>query len=401
MNEKINANVSYSLYFGELPFKTDGQFISQVRSSLPDAAFYDADSEQTDFFMREMRTAEKFLHGGGQTYRTIRFFLPFIKPESKSGVTSFCSVLSFFPDSGILSLSFHFTPESADLDSLIVMRQSGMYKKLPFEYPNGEMCVFDLVSFIGEKLGFSTFSPLSRDTLFEITSWEGRETIEDIVSNRADALYGILSGDEGYSFVPRSLVESRLVHTWGSRDFIRIYAFGDCFVFFNLLSSAERSSYLERQLDFGTRAYGGMDAYFSMGSCPLTVNHGIFFSVEYVMMLKSLIYGVTDYHALKSDRHGSFSSRIKATREYRRRVISVLQKAESVAISELGEMGTVLMESQHISPIVDKVKYLLELLEGDLDLTYSERNNRLVTLLTVLGLLLAVAQTITAVMSLA
>ena len=39
-----------------------------------------------------------------------------------------------------------------------------------------------------------------------------------------------------------------------------------------------------------------------------------------------------------------------------------------------------------------QVKYLLELLEGDPSLIYSEHNNTLVTILTVLGLLLALWQ---------
>ena len=80
------------------------------------------------------------------------------------------------------------------------------------------------------------------------------------------------------------------------------------------------------------------------------------------------------------------------TREFRRKIILVLEKVERTEIAEIGELSAILLESQHISPIVDQVKYLLELLEGDLSLIYSEHNNTLVTVLTVLGLLLAAWQ---------
>ncbi len=74
----------------------------------------------------------------------------------------------------------------------------------------------------------------------------------------------------------------------------------------------------------------------------------------------------------------------------------VLEKVEKTEISEIGQLSAMLLESQHIALIVDQVKYLLELLEGDLSLIYSEHNNLLVTVLTVLGLLLAVWQVILA-----
>jgi hypothetical protein len=67
----------------------------------------------------------------------------------------------------------------------------------------------------------------------------------------------------------------------------------------------------------------------------------------------------------------------------------VLEKVEQTQIAEIGELSSILLASQHIIPIVEQVKYLLELLEGDLTLIYSERNNILMTVLTVLGLLLA------------
>ena len=48
--------------------------------------------------------------------------------------------------------------------------------------------------------------------------------------------------------------------------------------------------------------------------------------------------------------------------------------------------------SQQIEPIIEKIKYLLELLESELDLLYQTSTNRLINFLTVAGLILAAIQ---------
>ena len=94
--------------------------------------------------------------------------------------------------------------------------------------------------------------------------------------------------------------------------------------------------------------------------------------------------------------HAFYYTAAHQTRELRHKIIKVLEKVEQTQIAEIGELSTVMLDNQHIVPIVEQVKYLLELLEGDLTLIYSERNNALVTVLTVLGLLLAVWQVVLA-----
>ena len=54
------------------------------------------------------------------------------------------------------------------------------------------------------------------------------------------------------------------------------------------------------------------------------------------------------------------------------------------------------MDGLDINPLVEKIKYLLELLESELDLLYQTSTNTLVNILTVCGLLLAAAQIIIA-----
>lgn len=63
-------------------------------------------------------------------------------------------------------------------------------------------------------------------------------------------------------------------------------------------------------------------------------------------------------------------------------------------------MEKVLLESQQINPIIEKIKYLLDLVESELDLLYQNSTNRLINILTVLGLILSVAGVVTQVIPL-
>ena len=71
---------------------------------------------------------------------------------------------------------------------------------------------------------------------------------------------------------------------------------------------------------------------------------------------------------------------------------------ENLEISEIGELERVLLISQQIDPLIEKIKYLLELLESELDLLYQTSTNRLVNFLTAAGLVLAAWQVILAIM---
>lgn len=390
MSHSINANISHAFYYTCAPYEKPGRFEEAVKKAFGKAQHYTMFTETEDPYIKDMQTAEKFLHGGGQTYKVSRFFLQDFCPKlQESGFFGWCVMLSFFEESNIISVSFHYALRDIHPDKIIALRQSGAY--VEYEFTDGKYSCAALVERISGALGLSR--QVESSFLCEITKFGNYTDIAEIEKNEANLLYGFLSGDEGYAFVPENLVRERLASTWGSRDFIKIYASRKAFLFLNMLNSPRHKDYMERQEAFGTATYGACDPYFYMGECPLTVNHGILFSTEFVMMLKALINEVLAFQAEHSKKKfTSYYRRIRSTRELRRKIIKVLEKVEITEISEIGELSAMLLVSQHIAPIVDQVKYLLELLEADLTLIYSERNNALVTLLTALGLLLALWQ---------
>lgn len=395
MIDLLDVNITHTSFYLTNRFASADAFSNKVKQNFPHALLYALQGNMEHPYLKDMQTAERFLHGGAQTYKVCRFLLTQFSPDLKrAGMKAFCVMLSYFQETNICALSFHYSLFGTNSDHIIGLRQSGEYRK--YSFPDGELSCADLAAEICCKLGLPK-KPNERSFLCEITKFGEYNSIEQIEKNEAQRLYAFLSGDEGYSFVPESIFRGRLAFSWGSRNFIRIYAVRQAFLFLNLLGSPAHEAYLQRQDVFGTATYGGCDSYFTMGSCPLTVNHGILFSVEFVMMLKALINDVISFQSEYSKKSRTpYYQRIRITRDFRRKIILVLEKVESSEISEIGELSTILLESQHISPIVDQVKYLLELLEADLNLIYSDRNNKLMTLLTILGLLLAGSQVVLA-----
>lgn len=81
---------------------------------------------------------------------------------------------------------------------------------------------------------------------------------------------------------------------------------------------------------------------------------------------------------------------IHRTKIFRGELLATLSRVEKLEITEIGEMEKVLLDSHNINPIIDKIKYLLDLVESELDLHYQNSTNRLINILTAAGLILSV-----------
>ena len=387
MLRDMNVNISHAFYYRSTLFNNGDAFINRAKKCFQGITVYDINKTFDNPYITDMQIAQDFLRGGGQTYQTYRVFLDEISPDLESaGMSGFCTMISYFEESNVVALSLHYSMKGMTSDQVIGLRQSGVHKE--YDFGGEKRSCAQVADKIRTALGLAPH--IDSSFLCEVTKFGDLQDLQQIEENHANLLYGLMTGDEGYAFVPQELARERLVNNWGSRDFMRIYASRQSFLFLNLLHTPRQEKYLDRQTQFGNDIYNGANPYFFMEDCPLTVNHGILFSVEFAMIMRTLINEVLAFQSEhKKKKFHSYYKRIRETLELRRRIIMVLEKVEQTQIAEIGELSSILLTSQHIIPIIEQVKYLLELLEGDLSLIYSERNNVLMTILTVLGLLLA------------
>ena len=298
-------------------------------------------------------------------------------------------LFSFFPEFNAGQLIFSFKAENVDTDQLIYLRQifGGV---APFRAKDGrEQSLGQWFRTITGTLGVPV-DDLDTAYLVEIKDVHPGLTADQLLETEAQRLYGIMTGDEGWQFVPQAMADERLSNYWGSRDFVRIVVFGNNGLFLNLNRSAMARDYLARQDQFGGWAYGGANDYFRVDSDLGGLCHGILHAQEMVMVIKTIAGRILNrQESYRKSRTGSISKAIQKVRFFRRELITTLDRVENLGIMEIGELEQLMLNSQKITPLIDSIKYLLELVEGELDLLYQQSTNRLVNILTVAGLLIS------------
>lgn len=399
--ESMDANITYSFSFSY--FKRDR--IDQVEIS-PDTLFervkekhpgcISADSKEAEnvAFFRDIKIAQGFLHGGGLPFNNFRmYFGEYDLSMEDAEIKETTAYMTLFPEASIAQVDVSLSLKNCTNDFLVYMRHvQGNGRKL--KNKDGRMLsVKDIYGEISESLKCS-ITDMEETYLLEITKYDEYQLASDVFENEKRPLYGMMCGDEGYRTVPEALCDERLSNSWGSREFIRLATFGANTIFVNLNQGALAKGYLENRKRFDASYYGDVNPYFLIDSPVAGVNHGLIFSLELVMVIKTISNRIlsrqSEYYHPDHGLMSNLGMEIRKTRSYRSELITTLKKVENLSISEIGEMEVVFLKGQQIEPLIEKIKYLLELLESELDLLYQSSTNRLVNILTVAGLVLSV-----------
>jgi len=392
------ANISYQFSFSY--FKEDriehveiqpDILKSRVREAFPDCIFEDDEGAENHPFFRDLNTAQGFLHGGGLPFRSFRFLFDryHLKME-EAEIGESLAFMTIFPEVSIAQVQICLNVKNCSEDFLVYMRHvQGNGRKLQND-DGRKLSIEDIYREISSALGCE-ITDREGTYLIEVTKFNDYEKAADVFAVHGQALYGMMCGDEGYRHVPSELALLRInEHCWGSREFTKLATFGSNTIFVNLNQSRTAIEYRENRRSFDDRFYGDIDPYFLIRSNYAGINHGVLFSTELVMVIKTISSRILSRQSSFYNRTGGLlHEEIRKTKHFRGELITTLKRVENLSISEIGELEQVLLKGQQIEPLIDKIKYLLELLESELDLLYQSNTNKLVNLLTVVGLLLS------------
>ena len=405
----IDANIcyhfSFSIFDEEIGLRLDDEeeLRSAIRKAYPTAVFDDDEAAKTEPFFNDLSVGQGFLHGGGLPFDCFRVLLKdynlqfMLETHSSAGVrcreyeidgtTVFMTV---FPDSDTVQVFVCLSVRNAAEEDFVYFRHvQGNGAKLK-NHDGRMLSIKDIFHEVSGSIN-RNITDVIETYLLEIKRFGNYDSVDDILINQPQLVYGLMTGDEGWKHVPSEMAAARLENRWGSRDFIRLISFGANSIFFNLSQSASAVDYRAARENFDHSFYGDMNPYFSMDSNVAGVNHGILFSMELVMVIKTISNRILRRQAAHySGTHGGkLRKEISKLKRYRGELITTLNKVENLSISEIDEMERVLLNSQQIDPIIDKIKYLLELLESELDLLYNSSTNRLGTAIAIGGLIFA------------
>ena len=399
----IDGNICYHFSFSIFDEKTglrtddEPELRAAIGRAYPDAVFQDDEEALAEPLFRDLKTGQEFLHGGGLPFSCFRVLLKGYQLQFRDYQVADSAVfMTVFSESDTVQICVCLSVKNAGIDDYVYFRHvQGNGAKL-LNSDGRMISVKEIFQEVSGCLG-RLITDVEETYLVEVKRWGGYENVSDvteITERETKPIYGIMTGDEGWRHVPEELARTRMENSWGSRAFIRFISFGANSVFFNLYQNEHAADYRENRRKFDGAYYGDMNPYFLMDNPIAGVNHGILFSMELVMVIKTICNRILRRQAgyYIGGQGTQLRSEIRKLKAYRGELITTLNKVENLQISEIGELEKVMLISQQIEPIIEKIKYLLELLESELDLLYQTSTNRLINFLTVAGLVLAAIQ---------
>ncbi len=412
----IDGNIcyhfSFSIFDEDKGLRTDDEqeLREAIRQAYPTAVFHDDEAAKDETFFKELAIGQGFLHGGGLPFNCFRVLLKDydlqfgLETRSAAGtrkrtydIKETKVFMTVFPESDTVQVCICLSVLDAEEDDFVYFRHVQGNGARLINKDGRRITIKDIFKEVSGSLKRNV-SDIAENYLLEIKRFGNEENVEEILHTEQKLVYGLMTGDEGWKHVPLEMADQRLQNRWGSRDFIRLISFGSNSIFFNLSQSPDAVNYRANRLNFDHSYYGDMDPYFSLDSNTAGLNHGILFSMELVMVVKTICNRIlrrqAGHYAGKDG--GKPAEEIRKIKIYRGELITTLNKVENLELSEIGEMERVLLIGQQIDPLIEKLKYLLELLESELDLLYNTSTNRLGTAIAVGGLIFAGIQIILA-----
>ena len=339
-------------------------------------------------------TAEGFLYGGNLHFPAIRHFRNVSVRASKVEIADSHLIVSFYPRSGVVQVSVNLALEDISCDDFVFLHQVQCADGF-FTIDGKPGSIAGLCESVLRECGLKSFLKGSTSIITELNRFGSCADPLTLSLDEERCLYGMLTGDEGYLHVPKALIEERMAKNWTSRDFVKVIAFSSNYVLLNFNRGETYADYIDYQKPYQDHYFGSLNEYFTMDAPTAGVNHGLFFSVEMGQIIRTSTERLMSGTPKVAASHGFFvTDDIKRNKHIRAEMIRTLNKLDQVNITELGALDDLVLKNLDASQKIESIRSFLELVESDLDLLYSTTTNRMVTILTILGLLFALIQTI-------
>lgn len=219
-------------------------------------------------------------------------------------------------------------------------------------------------------------------------------------------LYGIMTGDEGWRFVPESVALQKVFrYGWGSREFVKSYFFGAT----TLILNSKPDHYISSQKTSGEYIYGGSNPYFGIKPCIAGLDHLILEAVEKGFLtlhsIDTQLERVQNYYKYHKEhpKNGIVESikrlmglassddisDLNDLSRIRVVIISVLNSTYSTS-QELDDLTRIIFEQNGINSRFEDLKYELSLLGEDIKFSHDKIESDILTVLTVLTVVISI-----------
>ena len=203
--------------------------------------------------------------------------------------------------------------------------------------------------------------------------------LDRVIKQYGNNLYGLLTSDEGFEYVPSEVVTQRLNNRWGSRNFTSCFAFGSNALLLNLKNSCEAGRQYIRMQQSRTNCTEINSTYFCMNPCIAGLDHGILSCVE---KSKILYFELAYAYSLLSIKTDSQQLHMISKLHRKRQQIIHLLNESHLMIAEMDDLFSLVCQQNGVLRSFEEIKFQLDLRTEDLSFSYQENNDNLIKYLT-------------------
>ena len=342
--------------------------------------FQTEEGEEVEDIRAAFDTAEEFLYGKELPFPVERHYRKAEIRCGKAGISDSHIVVSFYPESSAAQVSVCLTLEDASRDDFVYLRQIRNAKEELFTVDGRPVSLPQLCEEVLKECGLRDLHQGGTSVIIELNRFGSCTDPLELSEEEQRCLYGILTGDEGYLYVPQSLAEERMAGSWTDRDYVKVFACNGNYVLLNFNRGETYADYIDGQLPYAERYYGGLNEYFTMDAPTAGIDHGLFFSVEKGQLIRTVSQRLMN---------AAGTDGIRSGRQMQEDVSRTLAGIERLTGGGPGGLESLVLDDLDVSGDAANIRSLLERVKTDLDLSYSKATNRMVTVLTILGLLAA------------
>ena len=363
-------------------------------------------AKSIDQHLKDFETAEKFLLSEGIRQQYFRLSIDGFS-VSLPHVDENCSVnsqievdvfLTIYPEIGISTLLFNLHLENCTVDELIFLMQC-FNDRFEIHVDRAELNELNTNNvFIGEilreyiKLILAAFG-LKPDTpdpfkskCIEISGLSNSEIKDSqtLLNRFPRQIYGLLTADEGWRFVPEDVAIEKTNMKWRTRNFVLAIPLHFCVLLINMLNGDTHKQYIKSQKLIRTKFGCSLEEYFKIKPKIAGLNHGPLLNLEIASiqyyMLDQALYKITE-------------AKPKSVRDFltqREELTEALSKLAKFKIPEVRILGENIGKTMLLEDKINNVTRRLEEIERALIVKYNQRINYFIITLTVFGIIFAI-----------
>jgi len=310
------------------------------------------------------------------------------------------SFLTVYPELDIGTIIFNLNIKECTADDIIFITQCFESSRFSFpaklpkfaENKKNKSTIDEITKLYIKNISIAVGNNKQLKTMFESRCIEIQDIVDgdindprEFITKYPQHIYGLLTSDEGWRFVPRDVAIKKTALRWRTRNFLYVIPFHRCVLLINFENGSFHKRYVKYQNILRSKYGYQLEKYFTFRPKIAGLNHGPLLILE----IASIHYFLLELELNKIAQEKP--KKLNELLRQREDLISALSKLSWIKIREMGILGQNIHETMLLSNKTDQLYKRLSEIESALNIKYNQKINFWITHLTVIGIVIALS----------